>query len=493
MPRLQKQWPRRGPPAEDLSDGEPLSELRKDPITRRWVIIDTGRAKWPQDFPRARLKPAEEMCQLCPGNEGKTPSEILAFRRDDTERNTPGWSIRVVPNRSPLLRIEDSLDRRTDGVFDKMNGVGANELIIETSDHLATLSELNEGNVTDVIWTYRDRILDLAKDGRFRYVLISKSHGSGLWHAHSQVYALPVVPILVREELEGSASYFRRDGRCIFCDIVKRELLERSRLVIHESGMVVLAPYASRFPFETWILPEQHAAHFEKESKETYEGLGRSLRDILVRIDHVLRKPPYDLVLHTSPVSEDHDRSYHWHFELIPRLAGERASFETGSGFYVNPTPPEDAARFLKAPATAHVTVESTSWDLFVSHASEDKDDFVRPLVHKLRERGLEVWYDELTLKLGQSLRESIERGLKHSRYGLVVLSRAFFSKEWPRRELDGLATREIGGRQVILPVWYNVTFEEVRGYSPILADRFAASSSQGMDTIVAKVLEVVG
>jgi len=135
---------------------------------------------------------------------------------------------------------------------------------------------------------------------------------------------------------------------------------------------------------------------------------------------------------------------------------------------------------------------ESSDWDLFVCHASEDKDDFVRPLVNEMRNRGLKVWYDEYSLTLGDSLQRSITKGLNQSRYGLVVLSPAFFSKDWPQRELDGLATREIGGKKVILPVWHSMTFEEVRSHSPILADRLAASSAEGFAVIVEKILKAI-
>jgi len=132
-------------------------------------------------------------------------------------------------------------------------------------------------------------------------------------------------------------------------------------------------------------------------------------------------------------------------------------------------------------------------WDVFISHASEDKDGFVRPLAAALQTSGLFPWYDESALTVGDTLRGKIDEGLANSRYGIVVLSHAFFAKNWPQQELDGLMSREVAGAKVILPVWHNITVEEVRGYSPMLSGRVAAKSSEGLDTVVRKVREAMG
>jgi hypothetical protein len=133
-----------------------------------------------------------------------------------------------------------------------------------------------------------------------------------------------------------------------------------------------------------------------------------------------------------------------------------------------------------------------TGWDVFISHASEDKGAIARPLADALAARGLAVWYDEFSLKLGDSLRESIDRGLARSRYGVVILSPHFFEKHWPQQELNGLATREIGGSKVVLPVWHNVGFNEVRGFSPTLADRFAVGTEKGLESVVKSILDAM-
>ncbi len=329
-----------------------MPELRKDPITGRWVIISTDRAKRPGDFSRERANiKGGAFCPFCPGNESKTPPEIMAHRPSNNGYNTTGWDLRVVPNKFPALGIEGELDRQADGMFDRMNGIGAHEVVIETPDHMQTLATLPVKRVGDVLWAFRERILDLKRDGRFKYILVFKNHGeaagASLEHPHSQIIALPILPKQVVEELDGAKRYFANKERCIYCDIIRQELEEQVRVVAENQDFVTLAPYAPRFPFETWILPKQHESAFENSPPELYENLARMLKSLLVRSIHVLGDPAYNLVLHTSPIQDNTNDYYHWHLEIIPKLT-KTAGFEWGTGFYINPTPPEEAARFLR-------------------------------------------------------------------------------------------------------------------------------------------------
>jgi UDPglucose--hexose-1-phosphate uridylyltransferase len=332
-----------------------LPELRKDPIIGRWVIISTDRAKRPTDFSRESTKPKGGFCPFCYGNEGKTPPEIMAYRPNPggapPPPDSPGWLVRVVPNKFPALGIEGNLDRQAEGMFDKMNGIGAHEVIIETADHNQTLAGLPEKRVEDVLWAFRDRIVDLKKDKRFKYILIFKNHGesagASLEHSHCQLIALPILPKLVAEELQGAKQFYTLKERCVFCDIIHQELDSGVRVVAENDDFVTLAPYAPRFPFETWILPKQHESAFENSASRMYENLARALKTLLQKTDRVLDNPSYNLVLHTSPVLDATNDYYHWHIELMPKLT-KTAGFEWGTGFYINPTPPEEAARFLR-------------------------------------------------------------------------------------------------------------------------------------------------
>jgi UDPglucose--hexose-1-phosphate uridylyltransferase len=328
-----------------------MPELRKDPIIGRWVIISTERGKRPSDFSSVPKRRDNKLCPFCPGNESATPPEILAFRPNSSEPNKPGWTLRVISNKFPALRIEGDLNREGRGIFDKMNGVGAHEVIIETPDHNKDLIDLDKKQVEDVIWAYRERTVDLKKDPRFRYILIFKNQGeaagASLEHSHSQLIATPIVPKRVSEELEGAGKYYEYKERCIFCDIIKQEISESERVVLQNDSFISIEPFAPRFPFETWILPKEHLPAFEGIKKEKIPALAAILKETLQRLAKALNNPPYNYILHTSPVDSYDSDDYHWHIEIMPKLT-RVAGFEWGTGFYINPTAPEDAASYLR-------------------------------------------------------------------------------------------------------------------------------------------------
>ena len=332
-----------------------MPELRKDPVTGRWVIIATDRAKRPTDFVRERVQiRGSGFCPFCYGNENRTPPEILAYRSDGSSRNAPGWSLRVVPNKFPALGIEGSLDRQGEGLYDKMSGIGAHEVIIETPDHKLTLATMPVRSIEDVLWAYRDRIIDLKKDRRFKYILIFKNHGeaagASLEHTHSQLIVLPVVPKRVREEVDGAREHYAFKERCIFCDIIRQEIESGVRLITENEDYLAMAPFAPRFPFEMWIIPKMHQCAFEESRKHEFEQLAPLLKDLLSRLDRVLDCPPYNYIIHTSPIGESTEDYYHWHLEIMPKLT-KVAGFEWGTGFYINPTPPEESAKFMREAA----------------------------------------------------------------------------------------------------------------------------------------------
>jgi UDPglucose--hexose-1-phosphate uridylyltransferase len=316
------------------------------------VIISSERSKRPTDFHVTHVQPiGREDCPFCPGHEAMTPREVLAYRSGG-EANGPGWQVRVFPNKYPALKVEGALDREGEGLFDRMNGIGAHEVIVETPDHRETMATMEERQIERVLQAYRDRIRDLKQDGRLRHILIFKNHGPAagatIEHAHSQLIALPLVPDFVREELAGARRHFAEKERCIFCDIIRQELSDRRRVVAENADFVALSPYAPRFPFETWLVPRRHLARFEDAPGHEYESLARMLKDVLTRLDRALELPPYNLVLHSAPFGDDVVASYHWHIEILPKVT-RSAGFEWGTGFFINPTSPEEATAVLRA------------------------------------------------------------------------------------------------------------------------------------------------
>ena len=328
-----------------------MPELRKDPVVGRWVIISTERARRPSDFAGEPVRPHSTDCVFCPGHEDKTPPEILAGRPPGSRANTPGWTHRVVPNKFPALRIEGDLDPTGEGPFDRMTGVGAHEVVIETPEHTGSLAAMPVESLAEVLLAFRERIIDLKKDSRFQYILIFKNHGeaagASLEHPHSQLIATPIIPIMVTEELAGSLQYYKMKERCVWCDILRHERRARRRLILESHGFAALAPFAPRFPFETWILPVRHRSAFEESGVDELRNLAVVLGDFLRRMNRTLGDPPFNFMLHTAPLSEPALEHFHWHLEVIPKLT-RVAGFEWGSGFFINPMPPEDAAIALR-------------------------------------------------------------------------------------------------------------------------------------------------
>jgi UDPglucose--hexose-1-phosphate uridylyltransferase len=207
--------------------------------------------------------------------------------------------------------------------------------------------------LADVLLAFRERVVDLKKDGRFQYILVFKNHGeaagASLEHAHSQLIATPIIPIMVTEELAGSAAYYDRKERCVWCDIVRQERRERRRVIQDRDGFGVLAPFAPRFPFETWILPNRHRSAFEDSGVDELRALAGVLQEFLGRLNRVLNEPAFNFMLHTAPLHESALDHFHWHLEVIPKLT-QVAGFEWGSGFFINPVAPEAAALALREP-----------------------------------------------------------------------------------------------------------------------------------------------
>lgn len=316
------------------------------------MIISSERGARPTDFAKEPPKKKGGFCPFCEGNEGKTPPEIAAYRAIGTAPNTPGWQVRVVANKFPALQIEGDINKRARGIYDIMNGIGAHEVIIETPEHDLTISTLPPDKMLELAKMYRERIIDLEKDQRFQYILLfrnaGEAAGASLEHPHTQLIATPTVPKRIMEEMKGVKAYLDFKERCVFCDMVAEELDTRKRLVAENELFVSITAFAARFPFEMWILPKQHQEGFEEMPEEGIGPFASILQETIKRLDVGLNFPPYNYLIHTNPCNVTLEMHYHWHLEIIPRLT-KVAGFEWGSGFYINPTSPEQAAEHLRA------------------------------------------------------------------------------------------------------------------------------------------------
>ena len=328
------------------------TEFRTDPITGRTVAIDLDPFKRRDDFDLepVRLDDAPAQCPLCEGREHDAGPEILAWRQGGPA-NMPGWSVRVVPNRHPMLKIEGRLDVRTEGLFERRDGLGAHEVIIETPIHDQPLHMLDTDRLWRVLWAWRTRIQDLKRDSRFVSVVVFKNHGRAagarLDHSHSQLTAFPLVPPVLAEKLRGAARHMSKNARCVFCDLKSQELKDTRRIICDEDAILAIAPFASRVPFETWLMPRTHSPRFEDSSDATLQILATTIKSVMAKIDWALERPACNFVLHTAPISGEADSAFDWHLEILPRVT-RYSGLEWGTGVHRNPVSPVEAAKVLK-------------------------------------------------------------------------------------------------------------------------------------------------
>jgi UDPglucose--hexose-1-phosphate uridylyltransferase len=330
-----------------------MSELRQDPTTKEWVIIATTRARRPHYFVREQAPQSipeyDPSCPFCPGNEHMTPPETARYTRPGSAAEH--WSLRVVPNRYPALEPEGSLERRGDELNVSMDGVGRHEVIIDSPLHNRHPALMADEEMEALLRVCQQRYVELRDDPRIDYIVIFKNYGeqagTSLLHPHSQIVATPVAPALYRRKYEVAVENYDRTGTCLYCDIRERELAEGTRVVMDTDGFVVFHPFASRSPFETFILPKQHRPSFGQVPQAELTELARVLRSTLFGTYQRLGNPDFNYVIHSVPTDEEESRYYMWHVQIVPRLT-TMAGFEMGSGMYINIALPEETAAFMR-------------------------------------------------------------------------------------------------------------------------------------------------
>jgi len=333
-----------------------MPELRQNPATKEWVIIATERAKRPEDFPQTRQEEAapekSDKCPFCEGNENLTPKETLSYRAYGTKPDSPGWWIRIVPNKFAALVPQGKTERsQINDFFRYMDGIGEHEVLIEHPKHNKNIAIMEQKQVEEIFLAYRERYIYLSNDPRFEMILIFKNHGAAagtsVKHPHSQIIATPITPSHTRNRIEEAMRYFDDTGECVYCRMIKEEIESKKRIVLETDNFVAFEPFASRSPFETWILPKRHHASFCSISKDQSKELAYMAKHTLGKIYTSLKDPDYNYVINSAPVHEKGIEYYHWHMQILPRITAV-AGFELGSGIYINTVIPEAAAKFLR-------------------------------------------------------------------------------------------------------------------------------------------------
>jgi UDPglucose--hexose-1-phosphate uridylyltransferase len=328
-----------------------MPELRQNFFTKEWVIIATERAKRPEELATHRpVQPVPsfvEACPFCPGNENKTPPEVMRF---PASANEP-WVVRVIPNKFAALDSSAHPTRSLQHLRRRIDGFGFHEVIIDSPDHSACMAMMPDAHVATILRIYKERYNTLGVDHRINHVTIFKNHGvdagASLQHAHSQLIATPVIPSQVRHRLLEALRHYDDCGECMFCHMVEREVEDQTRIVLKSELFVAMEVFASATPFATHIFPLRHMASFGEITAAEISDLARVLRTLLAKIYVGLDNPDLNFTVRSGPSDYVGARHFHWYVSVIPRLT-RVAGFELGSGMFINTVLPEAAAEFLR-------------------------------------------------------------------------------------------------------------------------------------------------
>jgi len=340
----------------DLERGK-LPEYRKDIILDEWVIIATERAQRPESFKQELIKVGKKSTGICPfdkGNEYMSPPEILRIDSSGNivHKSNNDWQIRVVPNKFPALIPNAEAVSRQYGLYTVMDGFGLHEVVIHSPEHITHFNKLEKFQMKILVDVYKRRIRELKKDKRIESIIVmlnqGKEVGASIEHSHSQILALPLIPPLIQKELDVTRRYFKHHDRCPVCDLIRFEMHEKKRVVYENEHFLIIQPFASRNPFETWIVPKLHYPNFEDISDIEVESFTHCLKILTDFLYINLNDPPFNYYIHSVPLSpKDISKYNHWNYKLIPKLS-IKAGFEMAAGIDINITTPEYATKFMK-------------------------------------------------------------------------------------------------------------------------------------------------
>ena len=338
-----------------------MPQFRKDPVVGRWVIIASERARRPGNFidiSDNELEDDEQECSFC----NSQRKVIYTAERDPSSDLDPtSGSVRVVFSEDSVSESQKDFQRREQGLYDVIKGLGVHEIVIETPEHLANMADLHVNQIRLIFETYAARMRELEKNQQLEYAVVYKNYGPAAGgrqegHTRSHILAAPVWPIRVKEKLIGAKEYYNRNKNCIYCDLIGQEIKFAKRVVLETEHFIAITPFAARYLFEQWVLPKEHHCDFFHGIKEREGELAAMMKTLLQKLQYGLDDPAYNFVIQTDPFRHNNpnakdwemlEQGYHWHIELMPRLT-RMAGFEKGTGFYINAIPPEDIAEFLK-------------------------------------------------------------------------------------------------------------------------------------------------
>lgn len=330
-----------------------MSEFRRDPTTGAWAIIAPERKGRPHDRPLASQTSTgapsfDPHCPFCPGNEFMLPNIIV----ETASVEPPGWRTRVAPNKFPALNHEPATHARPHPpIFETAPGAGRHDVIIESPRHDDDIATMAPDRVRDALSTYRSRYAALMADPDVKSVILfrnyGKSAGASLIHPHAQIIALERTPPLVDARQRAMTDYYRETRRCVICDVIAAERLDRSRIVAENEAFVTLVPFAATAPCEMWLAPKRHQPGFLDVQDAEIDLLSLTLKDALQRLKIALDDPPYKIAIDAASSDEAASPALHWRLRIIPQAATP-GGFEAASGLPINPHLPERDAEMLR-------------------------------------------------------------------------------------------------------------------------------------------------
>ena len=337
-----------------------------DFVSKDWVVIATGRARRPETFKKEKRRkdePSKKGCPFC-GIE-KQKGALLAFskgkkvfQRDWSEKSSGSglpselrkWTTIVVPNKFPAFISDTGLSRRRKGFYEVMNAFGYHEVVI-TKDHKKSLGRLSPLEIKEVIDVYQERYLALKKKKFVNYISIFHNHGreagASISHPHSQILTVPLIDADLRGALSGAKRHFKKNGKCVYCEMNKWEMKEKERIVFENRDFMVVCPFASKAAFEVIISPKKHLAYFEEITEKEKQGLAEAFKAALGKLYAALGDPPYNFYLHSAPPGGARRDYYHWHWTILPKTS-IWAGFELGAKIEISTIEPEKAAAYLR-------------------------------------------------------------------------------------------------------------------------------------------------
>lgn len=324
-------------------------ELREDLVSGDWILIAPGRKKRPDQFVSKEDKeiPGPENCLFeDPQASGNGPAIIRL-----PENPKKDWEIQLIPNKYPAVSVDGTTSGKKVGPYLTVPAAGYHDVLI-TRDHYKNFSGLSAKSALDVFRVAQERYRDVAKDKRIAYVSIfhnwGAKAGASIYHPHYQMISIPVIPPDVDHSLSGSTRYFKKNKRCVHCDIVSFESKEKSRIILENEGAIVFAPYVSREPFEFRIFPKKHLPFFEDTSEADLRYVAEALRKSLSLLEKRFVNIDYNFFIHTAPTRNKGRYShYHWHIEVQPKIS-IAAGFELSTGIEITVVDPDDAAAFIR-------------------------------------------------------------------------------------------------------------------------------------------------